>query len=904
MTEERTIGRLTEHGLQLILLRNAVTAIGQAEIRKIREGEPVTAPVADRKIGNTTGVYPSSTMHAALQIGSVVPDLFMCMELDNRERHPTLYEYWNRPTQIPNVVVRNLSGKHLTTKAHKPRMLCIEEEGVYFLDYHREADLERLVAEGSALYRRNPNGTWTSPAVSEALIPLGIGHRIWVDTQFGEHYVGNVSYLASVFRGSWPSPSNSVVKQIIERVETQHVVYRRELVEEGFDADDIKWVIAHQLVYFPLEEEDLLNVEMARLYVDRSAYLDYKEQRRMDGAGPPLPVTLVLPKAGQTVEWHGVPWLIVNAGDVYTLSHRDGRCHEVTLKDVEHFCSSRAWTFNATPDPTFNTVSDKRRAEAAEKVRWLNKPTSEWVWTYGPKLGKPMSLSTIARIKARATRAENSGVPLQLALVNGYDNCGDRSNRTGGEMDVWRECLSEYYLQNHRPRFSSAWALYLLRCDELKIKGVSETTARRRLKKERKSVIVEAREGEFVAYQRGNYRPRDKSNRLVKGRVPWEVGQVDHAKIEVEVRSTITGELMTKPCWRTVLRDACTFRVIGLVVFFGSPSYQVLYRLLIDVVRRFGRLPQYVISDRGLEFLAAQWDITLANCGATKLNRPARTPRAGQVSESGNKKDDENIISNLVGNKLRLPDFRKMAQGFRPKETAVLSLGTIREVLEDVYFNVEPKHPTSRTHGESLEKYEARLLREMGTSHIPAVKYSNEFRIMCMPTVEGRGGIRTVTAQGSVEANTLEYFSSELKAPGVVGESIKVHYDPDNCARVFVWLIEKRMWAECRCNEYAVLSQFTSTELEEYTAYLKQSGENSKVEGRRNRAKAYATALRAAEKSKVLIRMHEEARENAHGFEGFTVVDGRVCIDLNQDLVAEHEEVPDDDASFEPVETF
>jgi putative transposase len=85
---------------------------------------------------------------------------------------------------------------------------------------------------------------------------------------------------------------------------------------------------------------------------------------------------------------------------------------------------------------------------------------------------------------------------------------------------------------------------------------------------------------------------------------------------------------------------------------------------------------------------------------------------------------------------------------------------------------------------------------------------------------------------------------------------------------------------------------------------LKQSGENSKVEGRRNRAKAYATALRAAEKSKVLIRMHEEARENAHGFEGFTVVDGRVCIDLNQDLVAEHEEVPDDDASFEPVETF
>src|SRR5260370_20923886 len=112
------------------------------------------------------------------------------------------------------------------------------------------------------------------------------------------------------------------------------------------------------------------------------------------------------------------------------------------------------------------------------------------------------------------------------------------------------------------------------------------------------------------------------------------------------------------------------------------------------------------------------------------------------------------------------------------------------------------------------------------------------------------------------------------------------------------------MWAECRCNEYAVLSQFTPTELEEYTAYLKQSGENSKVEVRRNRAKAYATALRAAEKSRVLIRMHEEARENSQGFDGFTVVDGRVCIDLNQEGIEEHEELQDDDTAFEPVETF
>jgi hypothetical protein len=63
-------------------------------------------------------------------------------------------------------------------------------------------------------------------------------------------------------------------------------------------------------------------------------------------------------------------------------------------------------------------------------------------------------------------------------------------------------------------------------------------------------------------------------------------------------------------------------------------------------------------------------------------------------------------------------------------------------------------------------------------------------------------------------------------------------------------------------------------------AHLRQEGQASKVEKRRNRAKAYAEVLEQAKHSKILIHMHEAARENAHGFPGFSVINDVVAVDL------------------------
>jgi putative transposase len=902
METKDTVGRLTDEGIRITLARCNVTPVGQALIRTIRESEPATAPLSSRERRNVTGIYPSSFMCMGLQIGSIIPDLLLYVDLDNRQRHPDLLEFWSRPTTIPNIAVIDSSGRCVTKKAYRPKVLCIREERVHFLDLLDDKVMLASEAKGHSLYQRTPDGRWISPAVTEALVPLGIGHEIWARSQFGKYYASNVSFLSSVFRGDQQPPDRETVKRIIERVESDVVVYRRELVADGIDADAIKWVIGHQLVFFPLEDEDLTNIEMCRLYLDRTAYLDEKSRRSAEGAGPPLSVRTVLPRTGQYIDWHGAKWLVANAGAEFTITNDNGSWREIPQLQAQKLCDSGAWQFMPEPEPLLTNTSPKRREEAAEKLALLSKPSGERFWSSGPKRGKPVSESTLNRIKSTVAKADAAGTSRLLALANGYDNCGDHTARVDGEIAIWRQSLKEDYKQKHRPRYASAYPCYLNRCKAAGVVPVSETTARRRLTLEDKAVIVESQNGELVAYQRGKYTPRDKSNNLVKGRIPWEVAHVDHAKIEVEVRSCITGEVMKRPIWRTVLRDACTFRVLGLVVFFGAPSYVALYRLILDVSRRFGRLPQYIISDRGLEFLSNQWETTLAEYGVCKLNRPAKTPRAGQPAESGNRKDDLQIVTNLPGNKLGLPDFRMLTAEFRPENNAVLSLGTIREAFERVYFDVEPRYPTSRTNGENLQDYETRLLRDVGTSHIPNVPYSSNLRILCMPSVVGRSGERVVTAQGSVECNTLEYFSPELQQPGVVGKFVVVHYDPDNVAHVFAWLGRTKGWAECRCNAYEVLSQFTPAELDEYTAHLRQQGCASKVEKRRNRAMAYAEVLEQAKHSKVLIHMHEVARENAHGFPGFSVIDDVVEVDLPRRRTSSAQEVSAADVEKEAEE--
>ncbi len=69
----------------------------------------------------------------------------------------------------------------------------------------------------------------------------------------------------------------------------------------------------------------------------------------------------------------------------------------------------------------------------------------------------------------------------------------------------------------------------------------------------------------------------------------FELVHFDSTLLDVELRSSISGELLGRP-WLSIAVCAHTRRDVGLYLSFQPPSYVSTMMLLADIVKRFGRL--------------------------------------------------------------------------------------------------------------------------------------------------------------------------------------------------------------------------------------------------------------------------------------------------------------------------
>jgi hypothetical protein len=740
--------------------------------------------------------------------------------------------------------------------------------------------LQKVESKGGNLYQRTSNGEWASGAIYETLMGLGIKHKIWTSEQFGRIFRGNALLLSAEFEPAREPPPQHVVTSVVNLVQAKRVVLLSELVEAGFKADDVRWMVAHRDVYFPLDTENFIS-EQCRIYIDEQAYADVLFQRREEGAGSPPPALIALPSKDQKIDWNGQSWIVVNDGNPYTLINGNGRLWNIQLRDVWNYVTSKEWKYDAPVQPMQVHLSPAREHEALEKLAWFTHPGTRPIWTFGGRKGKKVSDSSIARAKAKLVAADLHGTSRILALANSYDNCGNRSTWVDPtEQECWNHALDSAYLQNYRPRFSYAISVYRILCEQKNVEPRSESTLRKRLAELDDSEVVELREGQFVAYQRGKYTPDLEIDWTIKGRIPWEVGHIDHAMLKLWLRSKINGEIVEAEAWRTVLRDACTYRVLGSVFYFNRPSYITLYRLVLDVVRRWQRLPRLIICDNGPELKGYNFQNILAQLKVILLYRRVRQPRDGQTVESGFKKDVEIYTANLPGNKIGEPPYRSQAAGFRPKDSALHTLEEVAKLFTTGYYIEEPKYPSSRTYGESILAYESRLLKKYGENHIRGVRYDTDLIFDCMPGVERNGGNRIVMPDGTVETNGFQYFSEVFEKHGLLGSSVIPRIDPENCGRVFCWAQGSHEWIECQSKEYEILCEFTHAERNEIETYLTQSGHIDKSIPRRALAETIARGIMELRGDAWLTQLHDNARQGYPRIDGLVFKDGKPFIDI------------------------
>lgn len=112
---------------------------------------------------------------------------------------------------------------------------------------------------------------------------------------------------------------------------------------------------------------------------------------------------------------------------------------------------------------------------------------------------------------------------------------------------------------------------------------------------------------------------------------PFQVAHIDHCYAPCETEWEECG-LAGQP-WLTVLIDDATDEPLAYVMRYEPPSFETDALVLRDCIRRHGRLPETIYSDRGSDFMGTNFAACLAHFRVARMHRPPAYARAGQPVE-------------------------------------------------------------------------------------------------------------------------------------------------------------------------------------------------------------------------------------------------------------------------------
>lgn len=236
-----------------------------------------------------------------------------------------------------------------------------------------------------------------------------------------------------------------------------------------------------------------------------------------------------------------------------------------------------------------------------------------------------------------------------------------------------------------------------------------------------------------------------------------------------------------------------------------------------DMVRRFQRLPEFIVVDNGRDFMSSAFETFLQVMGVHLRFRPAGQPRHGAVLERLFGRAHTEYVHNLAGNTKATKNVRMVTGKHLPVNFAEWTLEAMHHGLEfwAMSYYDEERHPALDCSPRSAF---LRGLQESGARPQRYVSYNEDFLIATCPPVD-REGVRLVHRQNGVKVNEMYFWSPEFRDHRVAGHRLPVRYDPWDASSVYVRL--KDRWVHAQCRALAALGQLTVAErkalTEEYT---------------------------------------------------------------------------------------
>lgn len=798
------------------------------------------------------------------------------------ELNKTVLAYYPQPCKLAMEVVEEDSGE-IHSFDHTPDFLVITEAD-FFLDEWKSPDRLKRLEQSFPWRYRQIAGQWRSPLIEKELATRGIVYRLRCSDEISQNRTENSLALRDYFELEAPACPPHVIKEVTGLLQENGSLSLGDLQNppHGFGADSLLKGIADGHFVCSLDAALVSNIHDFRLYRDE-VLRDFELNSLTEVATPEQASYVLDLVPGAEFIYDNKSYQIALVAE--KLVHCTDLLSKTTVPlDINWFeraVKNNEIRANWTRKVSCNLADYSERDLIAAKKRHhlltqtLNPSTS------------PVSERTLYRWAAQQSKQTLDGAHEILALVPRHSNKGNRTMRLiQPQLDCMQATFKDIYKTSAAPNYKACYRHLQTICSDSAVATPSYQSFIKFIKDHANDASTRTRMGKRFTYQQAGFYHTLDYTTPIHGTRPFQCVHIDHTVLDMELKSRRTGKSLGRP-WLTLVIDAFSRRVLNIFITFDAPSRATVFMAIRALVKRWGRLPEMVMTDNGKDLVSVDIRTFFSSLGVDSRYRPAAQPRYGAFMERFFGTLNTQLLHNLNGNTKILRNVRQATQSHLPKNLADWNLENLYSVIE-AWLELEYDQHQHPTLGMSPKEAFDKAQRETGYRPHKMIAYTQDFLVATCPTAD-RKGVRTVDGQRGVKVNDYYYFTPELRDHEIVGRSVQVRVDPTDAATVYVQV--KGKWLSARCAQLRHIPRMNLRQLEAVTAeYRKRYATTGHTEHSIQRLQEYVSTYKptANDEPAWQAQLESTALHQKLGLLGTRPTEPRLVLDAQDPLQIQH----------------
>jgi len=794
---------LTKDEFELYCRRLNLTDKAIQLIRRIRSSPP------SRRVGgggrSVCARYPSKKMGVTIQAESSHCELVFVYEC---EYDDDVLEYYCQPNKIKLQYKAN--GRNVGFQ-HTPDFFVLHRDWAGWIECKLQKRLIKELGKSSARYVLEDSGEWHCPPGEAYADKLGLQYRVWTPTATNWTLQRNLRFLETYFKADHLLINPEAKEEVIQAIKKDDGI-RLSALKDSLrvaNSDTVHSLIALGEIYVNLESQALAEPEYVFVFSDSAtseAYTLAAQSSLKKNPGLSMEIDL---KIGNHIQWNDGEFEIANIGEKVSLL-RDGDVVKLPMGTFEGLVKKGEITgalFSDTNTDTMTAFELFRSASPSNQARALKRYKAIKPFLDRKSVDSPIPKRTLQRWISNYKKAERLHGFGLLGLLDKRGNKGNRNMKMDSDRyNAMIAFISSDYENNKQLSIYAAYCKYVKKCEIDGCDAPSYKTFWRAVRKRNYEKQLKKRSGSRAAYQVQQFHRIQENLSSRHGDRPFEIAHIDHTLADIELVHSKTGKSCGRP-WLSILVCGSSRRVLSLWVAYDPPSYRSCMMTLRECVRRFGRLPETIVSDRGPEFQSVYYETLLAAFDVTKKTRPPASARHGSLVERLFGTINTQFIYTLAGNTQITKNVRQVTKEVNPKHLAKWTLPKFYERLCEYCYEVYDTIEHSELGMSPRQKFLSGM-SDSGDRPQRLIPYDENFWIYTMPST--RKGTARVDPQRGVKINYIYYHCAELKNPDLARKDVPVRYDPFNIGIAYAYVNDS--WVPCYSERYTILQDRTEKE--------------------------------------------------------------------------------------------